>query len=266
MKREVALVTGASTGIGRACAEQLAAAGFAVYGTARRPGRSSGGVNMIPLDVRDDNSVMACVKRVLREAGQIDVLVNNAGVAMEGAIEETSLEEIRGVMETNFFGVVRMIREVLPSMRQQQRGRIINMGSMAGFLPMPYSAAYCASKHALRGLTESLDHEVRNFGIRACLIEPGFIQTEIAQRSPVAATQFEPYISARSRPSRAFRREVENGVDPHVVAETVVKAATTDFPRPRYLPDGTATMGAILRSAIPAPIFDFLFRKQMGLD
>ena len=124
MKREVALVTGASTGIGRACAEQLAAAGFAVYGTARRPGRSSGGVNMIPLDVRDDNSVMACVKRVLREAGQIDVLVNNAGVAMEGAIEETSLEEIRGVMETNFFGVVRMIRAVLPGMRQRGRGRI----------------------------------------------------------------------------------------------------------------------------------------------
>ena len=168
-KRRVALVTGASSGIGRACAQQLASAGLTVYGTSRHPARyhRRGALPMLALDVRHDNSVRACVDRVMAETGRIDVLVNNAGVGMEGAVEETSLNEIRAVLETNFFGAVSMMRAVLPIMRKRRSGRIINIGSAVGFLPMPYAAAYCASKHALRGFSESLDHEVRGLGILA---------------------------------------------------------------------------------------------------
>lgn len=267
-KRGVALVTGASSGIGLVCAEQLTSAGFSVYGTSRHSGRSDGhrAVRMLTLDVRDDASVRACVHRVIADAARIDVLVNNAGVAIEGAVEETSLEEIRSLMETNFFGAVRMIRSVLPIMRKQRSGRIINMGSMAGFLPMPFCAAYCASKHALRGFSESLDHEVRNFGIRVSVIEPGFIKTDIVQHSPVAAAPFEPYISERSKPSRAFRKQIAEGVDPNLVAHTVVTAATAAYPSLRYLPDGTSNVAALLRTVLPTPVFDFAFRKGLGID
>ena len=221
---------------------------------------------MLSLDVRRDDSVNACIERVTAEAGRLDVLVNNAGIALEGAVEETSLDEIRAVLETNFFGAVRMMRAVLPVMRKQQSGRIINMGSVAGFLPMPYSAAYCASKHALHGFSESLDHEVRRFGVRVCVIEPGFIKTDIVEHSSVAAAPFEPYISARSNPAQAFRREIARGVDPEVVARTIVKAATAEYPLLRYLPDGLACISAFLRAVVPSPLFDFAFRKQMHMD
>lgn len=219
-KRCVALVTGTSSGIGLACAKQLATAGLRVYGTSRHPPRyhRRGALPMLALDVRHDDSVRACVNRVITETGRIDVLVNNAGVAMEGAVEETSLDEIQAVFETNFFGAVRMMRAVLPLMRQRRSGRIINIGSVAGFLPMPYSAAYCASKHALRGFSEALDHEVRSFGIRVSLIEPGFVKTDIVEHSPVAAAPFEPYISARSNPARAVRQEIARGIDPNLEA------------------------------------------------
>lgn len=266
-RHPVALVTGASVGIGRACAEQLAAAGFMVYGTSRHPKRNRDhGVHMLALDVRSDVSVKACVDRVLKDAGHIDVMVNNAGVAIVGAVEETSLDEIRSVMETNFFGAVRMVQAVLPQMRARKSGRIINIGSVAGFLPMPYSAAYSASKHALRGLSESLDHEVRRFGIRVSLIEPGFIRTDIVAHSPEAAEPFEPYISARARPLRAFSGEIANGAAPDVVARAVVKAATEYSPALRYLPDGNACMAALLHGVLPAPLFDWFFRKQSHLD
>ena len=265
-EHRVALVTGARSGIGRACAEHLANIGMKVYGTSRHSQRGRGTFPILALDVRDDDSVRACVERVLAKAGRIDVLVNNAGIAMEGAVEETNLEEIRAILETNFFGAVRMMRAVLPIMRKRRCGRIVNIGSVAGFLPMPYSAAYCASKHALRGFSESLDHEVRRFGIRVCVIEPGFVKTDIVEHSPVAATPLEPYISARSNAAQAFRREIDEGVDPAMVAQAVVRAATAEHPLLRYLPDGTACMFAFFRAVLPSALFDFTFRKQIRLE
>jgi NAD(P)-dependent dehydrogenase (short-subunit alcohol dehydrogenase family) len=158
-----------------------------------------------------------------------------------------------------------MIHAVLPVMRKRRSGRIINMGSVAGFLPMPYSAAYCASKHALHGLSESLDHEVRNLGIRVSVIEPGFINTDIVEHAPEAAASFEPYKSARAKPAEIFRRWIENGVNPDVVAQTVTEAALSDFPRLSYLPDGVASLAAFLHTVFPSPLFDFAFRKQMHI-
>src|SRR5205809_1749766 len=179
LKNPVALVTGASSGIGKATAERLATAGYKVYGTSRR-GATSGqrAFEMLSLDVTSDESVAAAVNALLRSEGRVDLLVNNAGfsVAPAGA-EESSIEQARAIFETNFFGIVRMTRAVVPHMRRQGAGRIINIGSVLGFLPMPYGALYAATKHAVEGYSESLDHELRTRGIRVSIIEPAFMKT-----------------------------------------------------------------------------------------
>jgi NAD(P)-dependent dehydrogenase (short-subunit alcohol dehydrogenase family) len=171
-KGKVALVTGASSGIGEATAERLAKAGYKVYGTSRR-GAQAGkrSFEMLPLDVTSDESVEAAVSDVMRRDGRIDLLVNNAGfgVAPAGA-EESSIDQARSIFETNFFGLIRMTRAVVPHMRRQGSGRIINIGSVLGFLPMPYGALYAATKHAVEGYSESLDHELRTRGIRVWLV------------------------------------------------------------------------------------------------
>ena len=162
IKAKIALVTGASSGIGEATAERLAKAGYKVYGTSRRGAQAAKqSFEMLSLDVTSDDSVDAAVAEVMRRDGRIDLLVNNAGfgVAPAGA-EESSIEQARSTFETNFFGLVRM-RAVVPHMRRQGNGRIINIGSVLGFLPMPYGALYAATKHAVEGYSESLDHELR---------------------------------------------------------------------------------------------------------
>src|SRR5881227_672357 len=170
--RKIALVTGASSGIGEATAQRLATAGYKVYGTSRRraeAGRRS--FDMLALDVNSDESVEAVVTELMRREGRIDLLVNNAGfsVAPAGA-EESSIEQARSIFDTNFFGIVRMTRAVAPQMRRQGSGRIINIGSVFGFLPMPFMALYAATKHAVEGYSESLDHELRTRGIRVSVI------------------------------------------------------------------------------------------------
>src|SRR5437667_901811 len=179
MNNKTVLVTGASSGIGEATAERLARAGYKVYGTSRR-GAQAGqrSFEMLPLDVTSDDSVAAAVGEVLRREGSIDLLVNNAGlgVAPAGA-EESSIEQARSIFETNFFGIVRMTRAVVPYMRKQGGGRIINIGSVLGILPMPYGALYAPTKHALEGYSQSLDHELRTRGIRVSVIEPAYTQT-----------------------------------------------------------------------------------------
>lgn len=262
----VALVTGASTGIGKACASELARAGFKVFGASRHPRRAGRdeAVGQIALDVRDSASVERCISRVLSRAGRIDVLVNNAGVASVGALEETTMDEFRNVIETNLIGAARMMQAVLPVMREQGSGRILNMGSIMSFIPMPYSSPYCASKHALRGLSESVDHEVRSLGIRVIVIEPGLIRTDIAARSPVAPP-IAPYAAAREFPVRHFREQIEQGADPSIVARVVVEAATTERPYSRYLPDGFARLTDLVYAALPAAFLDFGFRKYFRL-
>src|SRR3954454_23510528 len=171
----VALVTGASSGIGEAAARALVGAGVTVYGTTRGapPGERRGDVVFLPLDVTDDESVADAVRQVLDRSGRIDVLVNNAGLGVAGAAEESSVEQARALFETNVFGSIRTTRAVLPHMREQRSGRIINVSSLLGFMPAPYMALYAATKHAIEGYSESLDHEVREHGVRVLLVEPG---------------------------------------------------------------------------------------------
>src|SRR3954463_14440616 len=200
MNSKVALVTGASSGIGEATAERLVAAGYKGFGTTRRGGSAGQrSFEMLTLDVTSDRSVEAAVAQVMRSAGRIDVLVNNAGfgVAPAGA-EESSIDQARSIFETNFFGVVRVTRAVVPHMRRHGSGRIINIGSVLGFLPMPYGALYSATKHAIEGYSESLDHELRTRGIRVSVIEPAYTKTRFDANFLEPDAKLDEYREARA--------------------------------------------------------------------
>ena len=180
----VALVTGASTGIGRVTAKALQEAGFRVFGTSRRAAAErADGVNMLTCDVTDDASVAKLVDEVLTKAGRIDLLVNNAGIGLLGGAEESSIAQAQALFDVNVFGVLRMTNAVLPAMRRQGKGRIINMSSILGLIPAPYNALYASTKHALEGYSESLDHELRTFGIRVVLVEPGYYPHAVRRKS-----------------------------------------------------------------------------------
>ena len=265
---KIALITGVSSGIGRATATLLSGRGFRVFGTMRRLGEPEGqlgAVEVIRLDVRDEQSVRSCVQTVLDRAGRIDALVNNAGYALIGSLEETSIEEAKELFETNFFGALRMAQAVLPIMREQGYGRIVNIGSVVGFLPAPYQGIYAASKHALEGYSESLDHEVRQFGIRVAVVEPGFTRTKIDQNRQLIRQPLAVYAHDRNRVLSANPVNIANGDDPLGVASVVLEAFTSRSPRLRYPAGSQAKLATRLRTFIPASLFDKGLRKQFGL-
>ncbi len=232
MKSKIALVTGASSGIGEATAERLARAGYKVYGTSRR-GAQAGqrSFPMLPLDVTSDESVEAAVTEALRLEGRIDLLVNNAGfgVAPAGA-EESSLEQARSIFDTNFFGIVRMTRAVVPHMRHQGGGRIINIGSVLGFLPAPYMALYAATKHAIEGYSESLDHELRTRGIRVSVIEPAYTKTQFDANFVQPDSKLDEYREVRAALGKTLKEVIAGADEPAVVADVVLKAVLAPAP------------------------------------
>src|SRR5215216_738856 len=213
---QVALVTGASSGIGEAVARALVGAGFTVYGTSRKAttGEKREEVVFLPLDVTDDESAAGAVREVLDRSGRIDVLVNNAGVGVAGAAEESSVEQARALFETNLFGAMRMTRAVLPHMRQQGSGRIINVSSVLGFLPAPFMALYAATKHAIEGYSESLDHEVRDHGVRVLLVEPGYTRTSFDANAVAADEPLALYARRREASDVLIAAAVRAGDDP----------------------------------------------------
>ena len=268
MKNKIALVTGASSGIGEATAQRLTAAGYKVYGTSRR-GAQAGQrpFAMLPLDVTSDASVDAAVKDVLQLEGRIDLLVNNAGfgVAPAGA-EESSIEQARSIFETNFFGVVRMTRAVVPHMRRQGSGRIINIGSVLGFLPMPYGALYAATKHAIEGYSESLDHELRTRGIRVSVIEPAYTKTHFDVNLLEPDSKLDEYREVRAALATTLTEVMAAADQPGVVADVVLKAATAVRPKIRYTAGGLASRLRWLRRFAPAGVLDAGIRKDLHLD
>jgi short-subunit dehydrogenase len=267
MQAPVAVVTGVSTGIGNATARALVARGYRVFGTARSATSAvPAQVERVLLDVRDGVSIEAGVRQVLAKAGRIDLLVNNAGGSMMGAVEETSVEQGQELFDLNFFGAVRMTQAVLPAMRAQRSGRIVFISSVVGFLPAPFMGFYAASKHALEGLAESLDHETRALGIRALLVEPGFTRTSIGDNRMTAASIVDDYAAARTRAGDNVRASVSAGDDPQVVAQAVLEAATAGKPRLRYTAGKRAGVLSRLRRFLPATIFDSALRKQFRLD
>ena len=261
--RPVALVTGASSGIGKETASALVAAGFDVVGTSRDTSRIRplDGVTYIDLDVASDASVTAAVQQVADRFGRIDVLVNNAGMGLMGAAEENSLTQAQVVFDVNVFGVMRMVKEVLPHMRAQGRGRIINLSSVVGFLPSPYMAVYAASKHAIEGYTESLDHEVRGHGVRALIVEPAYTNTGFEANSPRPDTPLEVYADQRRAFDRMMETAIKDGDDPALVAKVIVTAATDPKPKLRYTAGPLAGRASALRRLAPAGVFDKQIRK-----
>lgn len=265
--QKVVLVTGASSGIGRATVEALARRGHKVFGTARSPQgvKPLPGVTLLPLDVTDDASVKRGIQSVLDAAGRIDVLVNNAGYSVSGAFEETSVEQAKALFDTNVFGVMRTSQAVLPSMRAQGSGLIVNLSSVLGFLPAPYLALYSSTKHALEGLSESLDHEVRQFGVRVVLVEPTFTRTNLGTHAVAAAATLHAYDSERARAGAAVAASIEAAPDPQIVADEIVQAIEAPYRLRRPVGPGAKLLSR-LRRFMPVGPVDKQLRKSFALD
>lgn len=240
--------------------------GLTVFGTSRRmASNGSDGVIMLPCDVTDDASVEAAIKMVLDRTGRIDLLVNNAGTGMAGGAEEFSTEEAKALFDINVIGIIRATRAALPTMRAQRQGRIVNISSVFGLIPAPHLALYAATKFAVEGYSESLDHEVRPFGIRVVLVEPGFTDTSFKQNTVRPLRPLRVYDKARADLDAYFRKLAAVGDSPELVAEVVVKAALDETPRLRYPASNSARRISMLRRFAPVFLFDRSLRKQMRL-
>ena len=267
-QHKVALVTGASSGIGQATAARFVKAGYRVFGTSRKVSGAHvvEGIELVQADVTQDASVDAVVRQVIEMSGRIDVLVNNAGIGIAGGAEESSTVQAQALFDTNVFGAMRMIRAVLPQMRQQGKGRIVNISSVLGFLPAPYMALYASSKHALEGYSESLDHELRTLGIRVLLVEPAYTRTAFDNNTIEPDSMLATYQSIRERLRPLMTKALSAGDAPDVVARTVLEAATAGKPKLRYPAGSAARRLTLLHRFAPASILDNGLRKQLALD
>lgn len=266
----VVLITGATSGIGRACAARLASAGWRVFGT----GRSAHSINttdsrveLVAMDVDDEASVRAGVAAVLAKAGRLDAVVNNAGFSLMGAVEDTNIEEAKAQFETNFFGVLRVCREALPALRAGGGGYIVNISSLAGIVGLPFSGLYSASKFALEGVSESLRLETRPFGIHVVLVEPGDFRTQItAKRRVTAASQKSVYLATFEKFNNKQDRDEATAPAPEPVGRLVERILSHGSPKMRYTvgPLGQR-MVAPLKRLLPQRIFEWLFCRVIGL-
>lgn len=261
-ERGVALVTGASSGIGLATARALRRDGYRVFGTSRRPTADTAeGVTMLVCDVTDDDSVRTVVDEIVGREGRIDLLVNNAGIGLLGGAEESSAGQVRNLFEVNLFGLVRVTNAVLPVMRRQRQGRIVNMSSILGLIPAPFNALYASTKHAVEGYSESLDHEVRTEGIRIVLVEPGLTRTAFEDNLTRADRPLPVYDDVRAHAERLMRLGVETGDPPEIVADVVVRAARARAPKRRYTAGKMAGQVRFFRRFLPESLVDKNLRK-----
>jgi NAD(P)-dependent dehydrogenase (short-subunit alcohol dehydrogenase family) len=263
---KVVVITGVSSGIGRATAEKFAKRGCQVFGTVRNTAKAKPipGVALIEMDIRDEASVQKGIRAIIAQATCIDVLVNSAGVTLIGSTEETSIDEAQSLLDTNVLGVLRTTQAVLPHMRKQGSGRIVNISSVLGFLPAPYMSLYSASKHAVEGLSETLDHEVRQFGIRVALVEPSFTRTNLDLNAPQTASKILDYSREFGVVSQAIQKNVQKAPEPDGVANTIVDAALGTW-KMRRTPKGEASLLAKLRRFMPAGPVEKGLRKTFGL-
>ena len=255
-KKTVAVVTGSSSGIGFETSLLLAKNGFFTYATMRNLDNSNKFINLkqneklslevLRLDVTDDKSVKEAIEKIIYEQGTIDVLVNNAGYALVGPLEELSIQEFKEQFETNVFGVIRVIKEILPIMRKQRHGIIVNISSVAGRIGFPLTSAYVSSKFALEGLSESMAYELEQFGIKVILIEPGVIKTNFDSNLKIGKgvsdnkttnANDSPYVDITEKRIAGFKPRFENGLPPIEVAKVILRAITSKNvpPESRYL-------------------------------
>ena len=266
-EKKIVLITGASSGVGQETARLLAQAGHVVFGTSRNPSKQEqpSDIQMVPLDLRSDESVRACVDIIIKQAGRLDVLINNAGYLISGAIEETTIEQGKELFETNFFGVLRMCQAVLPIMRKQGQGQIINVSSLVGLNPVPFWGLYNASKFALEGLTESLRHELKPLNITVAMLEPSFIKTQLAPSTQFSANLLPDYELNRQWAWARIREHEEAGMEPRVAAEAIVKIVESKTPKLRHLL-GKEVIYYRLRQLVPTAMFENATREYWNLD
>src|SRR6266513_707070 len=274
------LITGCSSGIGRAAALSLHQAGLTVYATARRTEAladlSDRGLRALALDVTDEESMATAVATVAAEAGPVGVLINNAGYGLYGPVEQLPMAEIRRQFETNFFGLVRLTQLVLPEMRRQGRGRILNVSSMGGRITLPGGAFYHASKYAVEALSDALRMEVAQFGIEVVLIEPGPVKTpwnDTAAGSlgdAASGPGTDPYAAYKAAVGVSFTRAASGlmsrlGSDAEDIARVITRAVTARRPRTRYLINPVAKSVVTMNRLLPGRAYDAVIRRQYGL-
>lgn len=263
---KIVIITGVSSGIGRVAAEEFVKRRCQVFGTVRSITKAIPlpGVELIEMDVHDDASVQLGIRSIIDQTKRVDVLVNSAGMTLIGAVEETTTSEAASLFDTNVFGILRTTQAVLPHMRAQRSGRIVNVSSVLGFLPAPYMGLYSASKHAVEGLSETLDHEVRQFGIRVALVEPAYTRTNLEANSSRARSKLAAYDLERDLVSQHVARSVNGAPEPDGVADTIIEAALGTW-RMRRTPAGQASLLSKLRRFMPAAAVDASLRKTLGL-
>lgn len=269
MKKTV-LVTGASSGIGKATAIFLAQNGYLVYGAARRIEKlqtlQAYGIHPIALDITIDESIVTCVDQILNQAGSIDVLINSAGLGSYGALEDVPLAEARNQLEINLFGAARLIQLVLPAMRKNRYGKIVNISSVGGKVGLPMGSWYHASKFAIEGLSDSLRNEVRQFGIDVIVVEPGGTKSEmtaIGAEDMLRVSGHTVYATLAQAIGKQYSTMEKNAVDPIVIAKLIQDSIQAKHPRTRYIGGAMAKPMLLLRKLLSDKIFDKLLMSQM---
>lgn len=276
MDQKVAVVTGSSSGIGFATSLLLARNGFHTYATMRNLDKSKSildiakkeklPLEVIRLDVDDDKSVKDAVNKIVEEKKRVDILVNNAGYGLVGCVEELSIDEVKAIFETNLFGIVRVTQAVLPTMRKQGSGIIVNVSSIAGRISFPVTPAYISTKFALEGLSESMKYELEQFGIKVILVEPGVIRTDFSGNMKVARKATDPnspYAQLTQKVSAGLKLLVEHGTPPEEVAKVILKAITSENPDPRYLVGNDAAIIMEARKNMSDIEFEKFVKKEI---
>lgn len=266
---KVVFITGGSSGLGKATGEFLAMQGFKVYGTSRDPKRfdTPFPFELVQMDVRDTESITNAVASVIKEAGRIDVLINNAGMGITGPIEETPLEEIKGVFNTNLYGPIEVIKAVLPKMREQGSGLVVNITSIAGYMGLPYRGIYSATKGALELITEALRMEVKDFGIQITNLAPGDFATNIASgRYHAPLLESSPYNKPYGNTLNTMNAHVDEGEDPLIVARLILKIIQTKKPKIHYKAGAfMQKFSILLKRLLPSKIYEKLLINHYKL-
>lgn len=265
---KVVFITGASSGIGKSIGEFLHQKGFVVYGTSRNPEKYPNSTfKLIPLDVRNSNSIIEAVNTILSAQKKIDIVINNAGVGITGPIEEIPTEEIKNNFETNFFGPIEVIKAVLPTMRSQKSGLIINITSIAGYMGLPFRGIYSASKGALELITEALNMEVKPFNIKITNVAPGDFATNIAAgRYHVPVTQNSAYLKTYSQTLSQIDSHVDSGSNPNQMAHAIFKIIQTKNPKIHYKVGAfMQKFSILLKRILPDLVYQKILMKHYKL-